>query len=415
MNVRAQKGLMVALIGGAACVPVAISACQIFLYPVVLVFMLALFRMPRAEVPRSPMIWGLLIYMIGCIVANVVGINPIRSFEKMHRFFVFVLIFAVPWVAGHRTAPGRATVRAVVLALITGCVVLALVDAIRVPLEMADGVHLWDTGNMRDPQIYMVGLVLLLSLGLSGHWPWSRKVFFVVLLLLAFGLLIHNKRGAWLSTLGALTLLFVLFGRLRAIGVMVLCVGLVFGSLEGMHRLGIIPAEMSPVTRVIDLTKEDDAGRGGRKALWTKVAPYLLEDYPWGVGYSGTTFDLFRSYSVDVEAGLNHLHNNALQVRAEAGWIGLAGWLIWMGMAGLMMLRLGFRKGAHHPWIKGISVAVIALWMNGFVEYNFGDTEILFLYALLLGCLNTLARDHQKAAQPASRDALQTTPTDLPA
>ena len=415
MEIRPNKGLMTALLVGAAIVPVAISACQIFLYPVVLVFMLALFRMPRSEVPRSPMIWGLLLYMVGCIVANVVGINPVRSFEKMHRFFVFVLVFAVPWVASYRSAPGRATVRAIVLSLIAGCAVLAVVDGFRVPMEMAEGVQMWDTGNMRDPQFYMVGLILLLSLRLSNQWPWSKKVFVVVLLLLAFGLLIHNKQGSWISTMASLTLLFILFGRLRAIAVMALCVVLVFGSLEGAHRFGWIPADMSPVQRVLDLSKEDDAGRGGRKALWTKVAPQLMEDYPWGVGYSGTTFGLFRQYSVDVQPGLNHLHNNGIQVRAEAGWIGLAGWLLWMGSAAVLILRLLWRRGAHHPWIKGVGVALLALWMNGFVEYNFGDTEILFLYALLLGCLNTLAADHRKADSPDAHDGSQTTPTDLPA
>jgi len=80
-----------------------------------------------------------------------------------------------------------------------------------------------------------------------------------------------------------------------------------------------------------------------------------------------------------------HLHNNLVQIAAERGIPAAAAWLAFLVLAFLGALKL-FRR--NPPWLKalaGAGLAVIAgLFVAGFFEYNFGDSEITILFLLLL-------------------------------
>jgi O-antigen ligase len=109
------------------------------------------------------------------------------------------------------------------------------------------------------------------------------------------------------------------------------------------------------------------------------------------MGYNGSSYAEFREVlprKYHLEVGLRHLHNNFLQIRLELGPHGLLLWSLWM----LAMLRNGFRAapGAPRPDFLRLSAltALVGLLLNGLVEYNFGDSEILMLYLALFGLLD---------------------------
>ena len=83
----------------------------------------------------------------------------------------------------------------------------------------------------------------------------------------------------------------------------------------------------------------------------------------------------------------SHMHNTPLQIVVSMGFPALAvfGWLV------AAWFRLGKRAlpGAEGLWERGLVAAypavLSALLVNGLVEWNFGDSEILGLFHLLTG------------------------------
>lgn len=82
-----------------------------------------------------------------------------------------------------------------------------------------------------------------------------------------------------------------------------------------------------------------------------------------------------------------HLHNNILQIGAERGIPALLAWLAFIGWAFASLIRLLHRKDpALRPVTVGALAALVGLFVAGFFEYNFGDSEItvLFLYLITI-------------------------------
>ena len=82
-----------------------------------------------------------------------------------------------------------------------------------------------------------------------------------------------------------------------------------------------------------------------------------------------------------------HLHNNILQIGAERGIPALLAWMIFMVWAFLSLLKLIRNKDpALRPVTVGALAALVGLFVAGFFEYNFADSEItvLFLYLITI-------------------------------
>lgn len=108
-----------------------------------------------------------------------------------------------------------------------------------------------------------------------------------------------------------------------------------------------------------------------------------------------------------VKADNPHLHNNALQIAAERGLLGLAAWL-WL-MAALAVgawrvLRAAGPFGTGGPEARAALTALAAFMVMGLFEYNFSDSEVLMilLYALFL----PFAAAHGAALEAAGGHAI---------
>ena len=121
--------------------------------------------------------------------------------------------------------------------------------------------------------------------------------------------------------------------------------------------------------------------------MWLTITPQLIRAQPQGVGYGCLTNDRMRQIAPRVEPHRNHLHANWAQVLVETGWVGLALYLFWMARS----LRDGtawFRRSRDtKDRVMAMMVVLLltGLMLNGFVEYNFGDTEMMFIYAVMMG------------------------------
>jgi O-antigen ligase len=78
-----------------------------------------------------------------------------------------------------------------------------------------------------------------------------------------------------------------------------------------------------------------------------------------------------------------HLHNNVVQIAAERGLPALAIWL-WFMVALCRDLFHRFRSG-NQPFLSAAGLAVVAALLTaGMFEYNFGDSEVLMLFLILV-------------------------------
>jgi O-antigen ligase len=92
-----------------------------------------------------------------------------------------------------------------------------------------------------------------------------------------------------------------------------------------------------------------------------------------------------------------HLHNVPVQIAAERGLPAVA---IWIGLIAVLVVDLWrlFRTGEQRVLVAAALAAVAAMLTAGLFEYNFGDSEFLMLFLVLV----TLPF---AAARPATSDA----------
>jgi O-antigen ligase len=270
-----------------------------------------------------------------------------------------------------------------VWAFLAGGMILAIKDLVMHPIRAARDplptfmAALVDKGSMTDGQMLMLGVVSATAIVLvfmrNGRsvpgWLW------LMLVVPMAGLLINFKRGSWLCAV--LLVGVMLAGHLRWRGWLVAAVVMVgVVALPPVHhRLGGLGQEF---------TRAD-----GRLAMWTQVAPRLVSEHPMGVGYGRLTNEMMKQVWPRIESNRNHLHANWAQVLVETGWAGLGLYLAWM-VCGLIQAVRATRVACEGSALGRVVAPVVllmlaGLFLNGLVEYNFGDTELMFVYAVVMG------------------------------
>ncbi len=251
--------------------------------------------------------------------------------------------------------------------------------------------------GMATAQRLMVGALASLGLTLSVAKAPDRVMlrrFGLLTLLVLAGLVVALKRGPWISTLlVAVPLLMAGLGLRRTLPALCLAVALV----------AALPAARG---RLAELPREFEYRRGGRALMWMQVVPGCRRDHPWGVGFRGLTNEAMRRHARHVEQRQNHVHSNPLQILVELGWQGLAAYVVWMLLALRDSARLLSRGGGWrlqsassaggglpaNGWkpsdglLRSVPLAMIAaLILNGLVEYNFADGELVLIYGMAMG------------------------------
>lgn len=264
-----------------------------------------------------------------------------------------------------------------------GCGVLGLKVCIIHPVRAWFGKAnfqdaLINLGSMTAAQMLMMGILSagVLVMGRQRqnvplHGWWS------LLALVAAGSLLSLKRASSALALGLITLLATYFRRWLWLLAVVLVV---------LAALSLAPVR----ARLLDL-KQDLKPSGNRMIMW-QATPRLIAAYPCGIGYGAMTETILQEYAPSLKERRNHLHSNIAQVLVETGWIGLGVYMVWMGWALTLAARLAWRArrwtGDVPLSVFGLLLMMIALLCNGLVEYNFGDTELMIVYALWMGAVS---------------------------
>ncbi len=348
----------------------------------------------RRRMPAFPPVaWGWLAFLAVAVLASVLGVNPSRSFGKLDKLLWFL---AIPISA--TLVQDRTRVRGVLTAFAAGVGVLALEILIWRPVAAwlavrevvaagGEADYLWeitDLGSMTDGQVLMLGIValagLIISLGAVGDRSLRRRLIEGVgLALFVAALIVNLKRGSWICTFAVMGVFAATRMKLRYLVIL------------AVVAMGVLL--LPPVWgRFSDLRNELDGSRGGRVVMWTRIAPPLIKAHPLGIGYRALTSemmqDVAREQGIHVETGRNHLHSNPVQVLVAMGWLGLAVYLVWMGVGFTSAGRGALRSppgSAERTLALSLLLMLAGLFLNGLVEYNFADGELVILYGLILG------------------------------
>jgi O-antigen ligase len=273
----------------------------------------------------------------------------------------------------------------VVRALILGCGVLAVKICIGNPIKALGNpipdflTALIDKGSMTAGQMLMLSIVALVAMMALGQTKTERFASWpaVLLAVQVAALIVNFKRGSWFCAIILVGAVLVSRASRK--------VWVVF--LAAILALLLLP----PVqVRLKQLGKEFNLDGGGRLTMWFRVTPFLIQERPMGVGYGSLTSRIMRYASRYVEPGRNHLHANLPQVLVETGWLGLAAYTLWMFAVlrdGLRWTRRTRAGPDEHALALVFLLLFAGLLLNGFVEYNFGDTELMIVYAVIMGAM----------------------------
>ena len=230
-------------------------------------------------------------------------------------------------------------------------------------------------GSMTHAQRLMIGVILAVSLMFSYKQDRSlNRIFGFLTIFVGLALIINFKRGSWICTVICLILFSARYINKRG-WLLILLFFAIFLNVPIVK------------TRIFSLQQEFQEASGGRWLMWRKIAPAIIKDYPEGIGWHSLTNEWMKEIDYRVEPNRTHLHSNILQVLAETGWFGFIVYSIWMLRA--LVDAFGFRLfsfgSKEYEIAGGIFFSIFALLLNGIVEYNFGDSEIIMIYAFLIG------------------------------
>ena len=376
---RLEQSAYWAMLGFVAVLQVSIAASNILLAVTALLWMaLVISRRERVEVPS--MFWPLALFGALSLAAAVFSIDPGKSLRDSRQLLLFAIV-----PIGYRLLAGRRALMAVDIVIS----VAALSAAIGL---VQFGILKWDDLGQR-PQgalgMYMtysgqLMLVACLAVARVVFWKHDRVWPAIVLPALVVALATTASRNAWVGACTGIAIL-LLMRDLRLIGLLPV-IAAVFIALAPAQLTDRFYAmfQIREQARQTATTEASVRSNQDRVAM-IRSGIRIIKDYPLtGVG-PDMVMDVYPVYRDKSAVNqLNpHLHNVPLQIAAERGLPALAVWLVFV----IALIRdfIRQRRNAALRFLPNAGIAIVAaMFAAGMFEYNFGDSEFLMLFLLLV-------------------------------
>jgi O-antigen ligase len=320
----------------------------------------------RWDAPRF--FWPLLVYAAWTLVSAAFSPDPRTSFIDSKQLVVFLIVPAVYQLSrGNRAL----TVFNVIITVGAASAILGIVQY---------GVLNYDHLGQR-PQgalgHYMTysGLLVLVICAAVGrllfdvrHCAWAA----IVMPSLAAAIALTFTRSAWVGVAAGVTVLFVLKDR-RLLALLPI-IAILFVVLAPAR----INARMNSMFDMHDPTTRD-------RVAMLREGRAMIADHPLtGVG-PNMVERVYAQYRdpLAVEKVNPHLHNVPMQIAAERGLPALA---IWLWFVGTVVWDLWRKlRTSRHRFLAATALAATAGMLSaGLFEHNFGDSEFLMLFLVLL-------------------------------
>ena len=358
-----------ALLAFVAALQFSIAIANIFLSVALLMWLLRL-AARRAPFEAPDFFVPLVAYAAITLVSAAFSSDPRAGFIDSKQLVLFLIVPLVYEFARGLKAP------LVVQVIISVGAISAAVGVVQYGVLEYNNLGRRAQGSLGHYMTYS-GLLMLVTCTAVARILFSRDRVWPLLIMpaLLVALAATFGRSAWVGTVAGVTFLFLLKDfRLMAV-------------LPLVAALFLVLAPPRITDRFYSMFDPHDATRLDRVAM-LHVGERMVATYPLtGVGPTMVEprYREFLSSSEDQHVN-PHLHNVPVQIAAERGLPALAIWLslIVTLTAGLVRrLRPGANDRAR-VLAAGALAAIIAMLAAGQFEYNFGDSEFLMLFLVLM-------------------------------
>jgi O-antigen ligase len=361
-----ERAACLALLAFAAALQLSIAAADILLTIAAILWVGLLVRnRERVEVP--PMFWPLAAYAAATLVAAFFSVDPRTSLIDSKQL---VLLIIVPLT--YRLFRGPRALLAVDVIITIGAL-SATWGIIQYLILNFDHLGRRPAGALGHYMTYSGLLMLVACAAVSRvmfakhHRAWAA----LVLPALVLALLFTFTRSAWVGACVGIGLLFLL-RDFRLLGLLPV-------ALAGF--LAFAPAELT--ARLYSTFSLTDPSNVDRVAMMKSGLRIIKDDPLTGVG-PNMIIEVYPHYRDKTAVNqLNpHLHNVPLQIAAERG---LPALLVWIWFIATLVRDFLRRRKSDSPSLPNAGLAVIgAMLAAGLFEYNFGDSEFLMLFLVLV-------------------------------
>ena len=322
----------------------------------------------------------------------------IKEISKWSELFVIYLVAATT-VRNRRVLAALVGVLLLAALLEVGIGLLQVAFRIGPPHFLAGGILMRAHGTFGQPNPYGGYLALILpialAIALAAPRPGLKLLGWGIALAIGCGILFSLSRGAWLGTLAALSVVWLLESqrnRLRAVA-LAYCG---FTATLIVLILGVIPEAI--LARVTDLfvygsrlLQELRAGPNAdnwaileRVSQWYAGWRMFAENPFLGVGI-GNYPKAYEVYALPGwPTGVGHAHNYYLNLAAEGGLLTLIAFLLFLGLA--WRLAALTRRQAADTWERLLALGLLGS-LAAFSAHSLVDSLFVHSLGILLGIL----------------------------
>jgi O-antigen ligase len=327
----------------------------------------------RIQVPM--MFWWLAAYSVATVFSALNSVDPTASLVDCKQLVLFLI---VPVVYRFARGPRALTFATVIISV---GAFSALLGIAQFGLLHFDNLSKRPHGNLTHYMTYS-GVLMLVACAAAARLVFrregttflggSRTWTVLVMPALIVALALTFTRSAWVGLVAGVGVLIVLKDR-RLLAAIPLVVALT-----------ILIAPTSVTARMYSMFDVNDPSNKDRVAM-LQSGVEIVRDHPiTGVG-PDMVKSVYREYRQPWAVNdLNvHLHNVPVHIAAERG---LPALLVWLGFIVFLSRDLIRRLAtSRHPSLAaGGLAAVAAMLAAGLFEYNFGDSEFLMLFLVLI-------------------------------
>jgi O-antigen ligase len=372
------------LLGFVASLQVSIALADILL-AATLVFWVAMLVRDRVR-PSAPRFFvPLVVYAGMTLLASAFSVDPVTSLVDSKQLLLFAIVPAVYDLARGRRAA------TVIDVIVTVGAASAAFGIIQYGMLHYDSLRLRPQGALTHYMTYSGVLMLVICAAMARLVFGSRDRVWPALVMpaLVVALALTLSRNAWVGACIAVGLLLVL-KDLRLSAVLPVVVAVLFA----MAPDGI-------TSRMMSMFDVQDPSNQDRLAMIEVGARIVANDPLTGVGPNMVP-RVYETYRPDyaINPTNPHLHNVPLQIAAERGVPALVIW-VWFIAALVLALYRVFRQGGDRVLAATALAAVVAMLAAGLFEYNFGDSEFLMLFLVVITLPFAAMRTDAAAADPA--------------
>jgi len=375
---RVALALLLLFVGA---VQVSIAAAEAVFFLLLLLWLTMLVR--DGVRPSAPTFFlPLLTYAGLTLVSSAFSMDPLESFFDSRQLVLFLI---VPMIYDLARGPKTKTV---VDVIVTVGALAAAYGIIQYTLLHFDSLRLRPRGTLGHYMTYAGTLMLVIGLAAARlifatrdrRWPA------LVMPALLVALTMTLTRSAWVGVSVGVGLLFVL-KDLRLTALIPVVIAIVFAL-----------APDSVTNRIMSVSDLRDPSSRDRLAMMQTGAS-MIRDHPLtGVGPNMVQRVYTQYRDQDSVQKVNpHLHNVPLQIAAERGLPALAAWIVFVAVLTVKVFRL-FRTSADRTLPAAALAAIGAMLAAGIFEYNFGDSEFLMLFLVVVTLPFAAVRGDEEAS-----------------